>query len=171
MSSQQRSSWRAKQQDMKSRRRNFHGAVTYMFDGIFSWQMYGSADAVGSLRSRLSVCVSDVCLMCMCWVDDNGAPYTEYLMRCQWGTSFENMQPWIVAHRYKEFDILDHQIRREYPLLASSLVSLPKKVLHPLPCPSPAHPIGPNLISHPPDLISSLTSSLRRSCSATWTRR
>ena len=68
----------------------------------------------------------------MC-VDDNGAPYTEYLMRCQWGTSFENMQPWIVAHRYKEFDILDHQIRREYSLLASSLVPLPKKVPHSIP--------------------------------------
>ena len=51
MSAQQRSTWRAKQQDMQSRRRNFHGAVTYMFDGIFSWQMYGSADAVGRCRS------------------------------------------------------------------------------------------------------------------------
>ena len=61
-------------------------------------------------------------------VDDSGAPYTEYLMRCQWGTCFENMQPWIVAHRYKEFDVMDHQIRREFPLLASSLVPLPKKV-------------------------------------------
>ena len=47
MSSALKSSWRAKQADMKSRRKNFHGAVTYMFDGIFSWQMYGSADAVG----------------------------------------------------------------------------------------------------------------------------
>ena len=25
---------------------DFHGAVTYAFDGIFSWQMYGSAEAV-----------------------------------------------------------------------------------------------------------------------------
>ena len=24
----------------------FHGAVTYAFDGIFSWQMYGSAEAI-----------------------------------------------------------------------------------------------------------------------------
>lgn len=56
MSAQQRSTWRAKQQDMKSRRRDFHGAVTYMFDGIFSWQMYGSADAVGSWRVAAIAC-------------------------------------------------------------------------------------------------------------------
>ena len=54
MSSQQRSTWRAKQQDMKSCRKTFHGAVTYMFDGIFSWQMYGSADAVGSSRRAVA---------------------------------------------------------------------------------------------------------------------
>ena len=63
MSAQQRSTWRAKQQDMKSRRRDFHGAVAYMFDGIFSWQMYGSADAVGSSRSRYH-CLRAYLLMC-----------------------------------------------------------------------------------------------------------
>ena len=25
-------------------------------------------------------------------------------MRCQWGTTWDNMQPWIVARRYREFD-------------------------------------------------------------------
>ncbi len=42
------------QADLSSRRKEFHGVVTYMFDGIFSWQMYGSADAV----------------------DEDGSPYT-----------------------------------------------------------------------------------------------
>jgi hypothetical protein len=32
-------------------------------------------------------------------------------MRCQWGTTWENMQPWIVARRYREFDSLDNQVR------------------------------------------------------------
>ena len=51
MSPSQKADWKVKQNDMKSRRKNFHGAVTYIFDGIFSWQMYGSADAVGKYFS------------------------------------------------------------------------------------------------------------------------
>lgn len=31
-------------------------------------------------------------------------------MRCQWGTTWENMQPWIVARRYREFDVLNFQV-------------------------------------------------------------
>ena len=51
-------------------------------------------------------------------------------MRCQWGSTFENMHPWIVAHRYQEFDQLDYQIRKQYSYLASNLVALPKKVVN-----------------------------------------
>jgi hypothetical protein len=47
MTANQKSTWKAKQSDLNNKRNEFHGAVTYMFDGIFSWQMYGSADAVG----------------------------------------------------------------------------------------------------------------------------
>ena len=31
-------------------------------------------------------------------------------MRCQWGTTWDNMQPWIVARRYREFDVLNFQV-------------------------------------------------------------
>jgi hypothetical protein len=34
-------------------------------------------------------------------------------MRCQWGTTWENMQPWIVARRYREFDILNIQVNMD----------------------------------------------------------
>ena len=67
---------------------DFHGAVAYAYSGIFSWQMYGTAENV----------------------DEFGAPYTEYLMRCQWGTTWDNMKPWIAARRYKEFSFLDSQV-------------------------------------------------------------
>ncbi len=92
------------QADLTSRRKEFHGAVTYAFDGIFSWQMYGSTEA-----------------------HEDGKPYTEYLMRCQWGTTWENMQPWIVARRYREFDALDYQLRRSFPSQTSMLIVLPEK--------------------------------------------
>lgn len=105
MTTAQKEKWKVKQGDLSQRRKDFHGVVTLAFDGIFSWQMYGSADAV----------------------DESGNPYTEYLMRCQWGTTFENMQPWIVAHRYKEFDTLDGQIRRMFPLLQHNMPSMPEK--------------------------------------------
>jgi len=79
--------------------------VTYAFDGIFSWQMYGSAEAV----------------------DETGSAYTEYLMRCQWGTTWDNMQPWISARRYREFDSLDHDLKRAFPAMEHSMPRLPAK--------------------------------------------
>jgi hypothetical protein len=103
----QKESWRAKQADLTEKRKDFHGVVTYTFDGVFSWQMYGSAEAV----------------------DETGSNYTEYLMRCQWGTTFENMQPWIVAHRYREFDTLDQAMKRKFPRLEANMPKLPKKEL------------------------------------------
>lgn len=105
MTREEKASWRAKQVDLNTRRKDFHGAVTYMFDGIFSWQMYGSAEAL----------------------DEFGNTYTEYLMRCQWGTSFENLQPWIVAHRYREFDKLDLDLKKRFPALEVTMPKLPKK--------------------------------------------
>jgi hypothetical protein len=51
----------------------------------------------------------------------------EYLMRCQWGTTFDNMQPWIVAHRYKEFDSLDTRLKNAYPTFINQIPKLPKK--------------------------------------------
>lgn len=42
----QRATWRARQQDLTTRRNDLHGAATYAFDGIFVWQMYGSAEAL-----------------------------------------------------------------------------------------------------------------------------
>jgi hypothetical protein len=78
-----------------------------MFDGIFSWQMYGSAEAI----------------------DEYGNSYTEYLMRCQWGTTFENLQPWIVAHRYREFDKLDQDLKKKFPGMEKNMPKLPQKEL------------------------------------------
>ena len=101
----ERAYWRALQADLTTRRREFHGAVTYAFDGIFSWQMYGSAEAV----------------------DETGSAYTEYLMRCQWGTTWDNMQPWISARRYREFDSLDHDLKRAFPAMEHSMPRLPAK--------------------------------------------
>lgn len=31
-------------------------------------------------------------------------------MRCQWGTTWDNMQPWISARRFREFDRLDYDV-------------------------------------------------------------
>lgn len=104
MTVEQKATWRAKQADLSNLRKDFHGVVTYTFDGIFSWQMYGSAEAV----------------------DENNS-YTEYLMRCQWGTTFENMQPWIVAHRYREFVALDVALKKRFPGLEPNMPKLPKK--------------------------------------------
>lgn len=134
MTPAQKSHWKARQDDMTQRRRNFHGAVTYMFDGVFSWQMYGSADAVGERnkreREKEREDRSNLYLFTY-MADDGGAPYTEYLMRCQWGSTFDNMQPWIVAHRFSEFALLDKQLKKHFPLIAPSLPSLPKKVARP----------------------------------------
>lgn len=92
LSAKEKVAWKAKQADMTDMRKDFHGAVTYAFDGVFSWQMYGSAEAI----------------------DEMGRTYTEYLMRCQWGTSWDNLQPWISARRYREFDALDAKLRTEF---------------------------------------------------------
>ena len=105
LSIKERDTWRAKQADLNAKRKDFHGAVTLAFNGIFSWQMYGSTEAL----------------------DENGIVYTEYLMRCQWGTTFENIEPWIVAHRYKEFDMLHNKVKSKYSSLAKSMPQLPKK--------------------------------------------
>ena len=32
-------------------------------------------------------------------------------MRCQWGSNWDNLQPWISARRYREFDRLDAEVR------------------------------------------------------------
>ena len=53
-------------------------------------------------------------------------------MRCQWGPSFEDMKPWIVAHRYSEFDRLHTEIEKLFPEYAygagdNKLPSLPQK--------------------------------------------
>ena len=105
MTETEKATWRALQADLTTRRKDYHGAVTLAFDGIFSWQMYGSAEAL----------------------DETGKAYTEYLMRCQYGTTWDNLQPWIVARRYREFDQLDLQLRKYYPTLAKSLIKLPEK--------------------------------------------
>lgn len=145
MSTAQLESWRAKQTDLNSKRKgkfnsysfsisllacfpseenntihlfvqDFHGAVTYFFGGIFSWQMYGSAEAsdengnpytVINLMLKNHFYFTIILLQYLCDCILIRFLLQEYLMRCQWGTSFENMQPWIIAHRYKEFDMLD----------------------------------------------------------------
>lgn len=48
-------------------------------------------------------------------------------MRCQWGTSWDNLQPWIAARRYREFDILDAKLRADYPTIIGVLPALPSK--------------------------------------------
>jgi hypothetical protein len=97
--------WKARQIDITTRRKEFGGAVCYGLGGIFSWQMYSTAESRDSL----------------------GKPYVEYIMRCQWGTKWENMQPWLVARRYREFDALDASLRRDYPQFADKLIPLPGK--------------------------------------------
>jgi hypothetical protein len=48
-------------------------------------------------------------------------------MRCQWGTTWDNMQPWISARRYREFDSLDHDLKRAFPAMEHSMPRLPAK--------------------------------------------
>ena len=50
-------------------------------------------------------------------------------MRCQWGTTWDNMQPWIAARRYKEFSILDGQLREYYGQYKSNMLALPQKTI------------------------------------------
>jgi len=101
----ERLEWKAKQEDLSNKRKDFHGAVTYAFGGCFSWQMYSAVDAV----------------------DEHGKSYTEYLMRLQWGTNWENMQPWLVARRYREFDTLNDLLMQNYPNVKNKMHPLPKK--------------------------------------------
>lgn len=107
MTREQKAAWKCKQDDLLTKRSDFHGAVTYAFDGIFSWSMYGATEAV----------------------DTSGKPYTEYLMRCQWGTDWDNMEPWIVARRYSEFEQLHNDLRERYFSLHSALPLFPAKTL------------------------------------------
>lgn len=107
MTKEQKTAWKCKQDDLLIKRADFHGAVTYAFDGIFSWSMYGATEAK----------------------DTNGKPYTEYLMRCQWGTEWSNMEPWIVARRYSEFESLHNDIRDRYFSLFNALPQFPSKTM------------------------------------------
>jgi myosin heavy subunit len=61
LSQEERKAWRAKYDDLNSHRSDFPGAVTYAYGGILSWSMYTVTDSM----------------------DENGKPYTEYLMRMQ----------------------------------------------------------------------------------------
>lgn len=107
LTKEQKAVWKCKQDDLMVKRADFHGAVTYAFEGIFSCSMYGATEAK----------------------DTNGKPYTEYLMRCQWGTDWSNMEPWIVARRYSEFENLHNAIRDRYFSLFGALPQFPSKTL------------------------------------------
>jgi len=98
--------WRVTMQDIESKKKDSDGAVTLAFGGIFACSMYGAVE------NRES---------------DTMKPYTEYLIRCQWGRTIETMKPWIVGRRYSEFDLLDSVIRTNFPQLANTLLPLPKK--------------------------------------------
>jgi len=89
LTEEERSEWKAIYDDLSLKRKSFKGAATYAYGGVFSWSMYSAAEAR----------------------DENGQLYTEYLMRCQWGTDWNNMQPWIVARRFREFVTLDGEVR------------------------------------------------------------
>ena len=90
LTEEDRSTWKAKYDDLTTRRKGFQGAATYAYGGVFSWSMYSTAEAK----------------------DEAGVIYTEYLMRCQWGPDWDTMQPWIVARRFREFVNLDSDIRQ-----------------------------------------------------------
>eukprot|EP00607_Mallomonas_marina_P007139 CAMPEP_0182438290 /NCGR_PEP_ID=MMETSP1167-20130531/85654_1 /TAXON_ID=2988 /ORGANISM="Mallomonas Sp, Strain CCMP3275" /LENGTH=376 /DNA_ID=CAMNT_0024631571 /DNA_START=1832 /DNA_END=2962 /DNA_ORIENTATION=+ len=97
--------WKAKEADLERMRRDFHGAVTYGFEGVFAWQMYGAASS-----------------------SDISGVYTEYLMRCQWGPDFSSLQPWMVTRRFREFEALDNTLRLDYPQISHLLPQLPPKL-------------------------------------------
>ena len=46
-------------------------------------------------------------------------------MRCQWGRTFEEMRPWMVARRFREFAAVDANLRGAFPDLAPHLPPLP----------------------------------------------
>jgi len=101
----ERHAWEARQEDLTSKRKGFNGGVAYAFGGVFCLAMYGSADAM----------------------DELGRSYTEYVTRCQWGPTWDTMQPWMMARRYREFDALDGQLRSSFPDMAKYLAELPPK--------------------------------------------
>ena len=78
--------------------------MTYAFNGVFSCGMYGTAEAKDF---------------------ETGEGYTEYIMRCQWGKTFETMKPWMVARRFREFVAVDANLRGALPDLAPHLPPLP----------------------------------------------
>eukprot|EP01042_Synura_sphagnicola_P001184 gene1184-1338_t len=98
--------WLAEQEDLLVKRIETHGAVTYEYDGIFSYQMYDTAEA-----------------------NDGSGTYTEYIMRCKWGPEWKDMSPWLVARRYREFVELDKNLREALPGVGDSLLALPPKQL------------------------------------------
>eukprot|EP00618_Florenciella_parvula_P012283 CAMPEP_0119478570 /NCGR_PEP_ID=MMETSP1344-20130328/8243_1 /TAXON_ID=236787 /ORGANISM="Florenciella parvula, Strain CCMP2471" /LENGTH=830 /DNA_ID=CAMNT_0007512749 /DNA_START=97 /DNA_END=2585 /DNA_ORIENTATION=+ len=92
--------WRQTHKDITS--------AIYAYGGVFSCTMYGTADAVDF---------------------DTGQTYTEYILRCTWGTSIEVAKPWMVARRFREFYALDSILREAFPHLADKMPSLPSKSL------------------------------------------
>ena len=59
----------------------FHGAVTYAFDGIFSWQMYGSTEATEDGKHYTVNCVLFACFlklpMMSLWIKECCPPFNE----------------------------------------------------------------------------------------------
>jgi len=105
--------WRVGSQDLQFKRPDFHGVVIRAFDGVFSWSLYGTTDGTETIGTPLA----------------RSETYTEYVMRCQWGPDPQNMSPWMVARRYREFDALDKDLREVFPHLRDSFPSLPPKEL------------------------------------------
>ncbi len=101
-------SWKIRNGDLLSTRTNFHGTVVHAFDGVFSWNMYGTHDGVDATT---------------------GDAFIEYVMRCQWGPDQKAMTPWMVARRYREFAALDKDIHSSFPYLRGTLPCLPPKEL------------------------------------------
>ena len=100
--------WRVQAKDLDQWRasKDFRGAVTCAFGGVFSCAMYGTAEARDF---------------------ETGATYTEYIMRCQWGTTFNHMAPWMVARRFREFCALDANLKEAYPDAVDRFPKMPGK--------------------------------------------
>lgn len=72
MTEAEKAVWKAKQEDLTRRRKgtfllplfcphisaDFHGACTYAFKGVFSWQMYSAVDAVDEFGKAYTVRLS-----------------------------------------------------------------------------------------------------------------
>uniref|UniRef100_A0A7S3K4V4 PX domain-containing protein n=2 Tax=Aureoumbra lagunensis TaxID=44058 RepID=A0A7S3K4V4_9STRA len=97
--------WRVTRNDLALHRHELgKAAATYAFGGVFSCSMYGTAEAKDF---------------------ETGEPYTEYIIRCQFGKTFETMKPWMVARRFREFVAVDANLRAALPDLAPHLPPLP----------------------------------------------